>query len=134
MSMRLSEIVLTSARVAEASGRLAKIGHLGDCLRQAGPEARAAVGLLTGSPRQGRIGIGHAILREARAEPPAPQPGLTLAELDAIFDRLLAVKGKGAAGERLRLLTELFARATAAEQDFLRGCCSASCARARSRA
>ncbi len=119
MSMRLSEIVLTSARVAEASGRLAKIGHLGDCLRQAGPEARVAVGLLTGSPRQGRIGIGHAILREARAEPPAPQPGLTLAELDAIFDRLLAVKGKGAAAERLRLLKELFGRATGAEQDFL---------------
>jgi ATP-dependent DNA ligase I len=58
-------------------------------------------------------------LREARAEPPAPQPTLTLAELDAFFDRLLAVKGKGAAAERLRLLKELFARATGAEQDFL---------------
>ena len=47
------------------------------------------------------------------------QPTLVLAELDATFDRLLAVKGKGAAAERLRLLKELFARATGAEQDFL---------------
>ena len=120
MGMRLNEIVLTSARVAEASGRLAKIGHLGDGLRQAGPEAaRVAVGLLTGLPRQGRIGIGHATLRAARALPPASQPALTLAELDATFDRLLALKGKGAAAERLRLLKALFARATEAEQDFL---------------
>jgi hypothetical protein len=37
--MQLNEIVLTSARVAEASGRLVKIGHLADCLRHAGPEA-----------------------------------------------------------------------------------------------
>jgi ATP-dependent DNA ligase I len=120
MSMRLNEIVQTSARVAGASARLAKIAHLGDCLRQAGPQAaRVAVGLLTGLPRQGRIGIGYATLREARAEPPAPQPSLTLVELDAIFDRLLAVKGKGAAAERLRLLRELFGRATEAEQEFL---------------
>jgi hypothetical protein len=32
MGMRLSEIVAASARVAEASGRLAKIGHLADAL------------------------------------------------------------------------------------------------------
>jgi DNA ligase-1 len=106
--------------VAEASGRLAKIGHLAECLRAAGAEvAEVAVGLLTGLPRQGRIGIGHATLREARAEPGAASPSLTLGELDAALDRLVAVKGKGAAGERLRLLRELFARATAAEQDFL---------------
>ena len=105
MGMRLSEIVETSARVAEASGRLVKIGHLAEALRQAGPgEARVAVGLLTGVPRQGRIGIGFAQLREARAEPAAAEPTLTLAEVDAAFERLLAIRGKGAAGERLREL------------------------------
>ena len=120
MGMRLSEIVAASARVAVASGRLVKIGHLAACLRQAGPEAApVAVGLLSGLPRQGRIGIGHASLRLARAEPAAAEPGLTLAEVDAAFDRLLAVGGKGAAAERLRLLKELFGRASEAEQDFL---------------
>ena len=97
MGMRLNEIAATSARVAEASGRLVKIGHLAECLRRAGPEAaRVAVGLLSGVPRQGRIGIGFSQLREARAEPAAAEAGLTLAEVDAAFERLLAIRGKGA--------------------------------------
>ena len=118
--MQLNEIVVTSARVAESSGRLAKVGHLAACLRHAGPEAaRITVALLTGVPRQGRIGIGFAQLRQARAQPAAAEPTLTLGEVDAAFERLLAVKGKGATAERLRLLKEIFGRATEAEQDFL---------------
>ena len=50
---------------------------------------------------------------------PAATPTLTLAELDAALDRLLEVRGKGTGAERARLLHELFARATADEQDFL---------------
>jgi DNA ligase-1 len=120
MSMPLGEIVAASARVAQAGGRLAKIGHLAEALRHAGPsEALLAVGLLTGVPRQGRIGIGFSQLREARAEPAAAEPGLTLAEVDAAFERLSAIEGKGSAGERLRELKALFGRATEAEQDFL---------------
>jgi DNA ligase-1 len=119
MAVQLAEIVETSARVAEASGRLVKIGHLAEALRRArAGEARIAVGLLTGVPQQGRIGIGFAQLRQARAEPAAAEPTLTLAEIDAAFERLSAIKGKGAAGERLRLLKELFGRATETEQDF----------------
>jgi DNA ligase-1 len=120
MSMPLGHIVQTSARVAEAGGRLVKIGHLAAALRQAGAaEARVAVGLLTGVPRQGRVGIGSAQLRQARAVPAAVAPALTLGEVDAALERILAIKGKGAAGERLRALQELFGRATEAEQDFL---------------
>jgi DNA ligase N terminus len=120
MGMRLSEIVETSQRVAEAGGRLVKIGHLAACLRQTGAqEARVAVGLLSGVPRQGRIGIGFSQLREARAEPAAVEAGLTLAEVDAVFERLLAIGGKGAAGERLRVLKAPLGRATLGEQDFL---------------
>jgi len=69
MGIRLSEIVETSARVAEASGRLVKIGHLAEALRRAGAqEARVAVGVLTGVPRQGRIGSVSRV-RPARVEP-----------------------------------------------------------------
>jgi DNA ligase-1 len=46
-------------------------------------------------------------------------PTLTIAELDAALDRLLQVRGKGTGAERARLLQELFARASADEQDFL---------------
>lgn len=36
--MLLNDLVETSARVRNASGRLVKIGHLADLLRRAGPE------------------------------------------------------------------------------------------------
>jgi hypothetical protein len=53
MWMQLNEIVLTSARVVETSGRLARIGHLAACLRAVGAEAaEVAVGLLAGAPQQ----------------------------------------------------------------------------------
>jgi DNA ligase-1 len=118
--MQLHEIVETSRRVAAIAGRRAKIELLASCLARAAPGwVEAAVGLLSGAPRQGKIGIGYATLREARQVPPAASPTLTLAELDDALDRLLQVRGKGTGTERARLLQELFARATADEQDFL---------------
>src|SRR5262249_4145113 len=45
---------------------------------------------------------------------------LTLAEVDIAFERIARASGKGSATERVRLLSEVFVRATAAEQDFLR--------------
>ena len=120
MIMQLHEVVETSRRVGEVAGRLAKIGHLADCLAHCGPdEAASAVALLSGTPRQGRIGIGYAALRAARGEPPAAEASITLRELEGALDELKAVKGKGASGERARLLRALFGRATEAEQDFL---------------
>ena len=117
--MELHEIVETSARVAAISGRRAKVELLASCLARAADWVEAAVGLLSGAPRQGKIGIGYAALREARQVSPAATPTLTLAEIDAALDRLLEVRGKGTAAARARLLHELFAHATADEQDFL---------------
>jgi DNA ligase-1 len=57
------------------------------------------------------------MLRSARS--PAAAPALTLVEVDSAFTNLKAVKGKGAAQQRSALLTSLFERATAEEQDFL---------------
>src|SRR6185295_12759782 len=44
---------------------------------------------------------------------------LQLREVDAAFEAIAHVKGKGAAGKRAERLRELFARATGEEQDFL---------------
>jgi DNA ligase-1 len=67
--MQLNDIVETSRRVGEVSGRLAKIDRLAGCLRRAvADETRIAVAWLSGELRQGRIGIGYAVLREAMAE------------------------------------------------------------------
>jgi DNA ligase-1 len=118
--MQLHDIVLTSRQVAASAGRLLKIELLASLLGRCPPASvDAVVGVLAGVPRQGRIGIGYATLSAARSAPPAAAPTLTLADLDAALDRLVAIRGKGAGAERARLLRELFARATADEQDFL---------------
>jgi DNA ligase 1 len=118
--MQLHDIVLISRQVAASAGRLLKIELLASLLGRCPPPlVDTAVGALTGMPRQGRIGIGHAALRAARNAPPAAAPTLTLAALDSTLDRLIGIFGKGAAAERARVLHELFARATADEQDFL---------------
>jgi DNA ligase-1 len=118
--MQLHDVVLTSRQVTASARRLRKIELLAGLLARCPPAAvGAAVGALTGVPRQGRIGIGHATLSAARGAPPAAAATLTLADLDAALDRLVAIRGKGAGAERARVLHELFARATADEQDFL---------------
>jgi len=114
------ELVQTSGRVAETRGRLAKIDLVAAFLKRARPEEiETAVAFLSGSPRQGRIGIGYAILRAAKPPQPADAPTLELATVDATLERLAHTTGQGSAQAKERLLGELFARATAAEQEFL---------------
>jgi DNA ligase-1 len=118
--MLLNDLVETSRRVGEVSGRLAKIEQLAGCLRRAGPaEIEIAVAWLSGELRQGRIGVGYAALRDATGDVAAAAPSLTLSEVDAMLDRVQATRGSGSAAERLRQLRELFARATREEQEFL---------------
>jgi DNA ligase-1 len=118
--MRLCDVVAASRSVGETSARSDKIRHLAACLRRAEPEAMAtAVALLSGELRQGRIGLGPSALRAARPPTAAPEPALTLAQVDAALDRIAQTRGAGSAAARSRLLRELLALATAEEQDFL---------------
>ena len=76
-----------SRRLAATSKRSEKAALLADVLRRLAPEEVAvAVGVLTGAPRQGRIGVGWATLRDVRVEP-AGEPSLTVLEVDAALDR-----------------------------------------------
>ena len=116
---RLAELVGASARVAATASRLAKIRELAEFLRPLeGEEIAIALPYLSGDIRQGRLAVGFAALQAARADA-APEPMLTLRDVDAAFAALKRIKGKGAAEQRATLLRELFARATAGEQDFL---------------
>ncbi len=120
--MRLNELVETSRRVGETSGRLEKIRFLADLLgRVPSGEIEVAVAFLGGSPRQGRIGVGPALLREAWPEDGAEAPTLELTEVDQAFAQIAATAGPGSAAGRARLLRELLTRATAAEQELLAG-------------
>jgi DNA ligase-1 len=118
--MLLAELLAASERVAGTRSRLAKIDALAQCLRRLdASEIGLGVAYLSGDTRQGKIGIGYATLKDALAATPASAPRLTLAQIDEALARLAQIKGEGSAAGRARLLAELFARATAPEQDFL---------------
>lgn len=117
--MLLNALVTTSNQVAATSGRLAKIKLLGDLLKQAGPdEIELVIAYLSGTIRQSKAGVGWATLRKARAQS-ATAAGLHVRDVDATLEQIANTSGKGSAGEKQRLLGELFAKATKDEQDFL---------------
>ena len=115
-----ADIVATSRQVASTSSRTAKITALAELLRalDAG-EVAPAVSILSGEPRQGRVGIGWATLT-AVATGPAAGPSITVHDVDAAVDRVAALTGPGSVAARNAALTEIFARATEAEAHFLR--------------
>ena len=116
---RLAEVVRASAAVAATPSRLAKIRVIADCLRALEPaEIEIALPYLSGEIRQGKLTVGYSALQSAMGNP-AAAPSLSLPEVDAGFESLKNVKGKGAASRRTSLLKELFSKATAEEQDFL---------------
>jgi DNA ligase-1 len=118
--MQLYNIVETSRNVRETSARSDKIRHLAACLQRVErDEIEMAVALLSGEPRQGRIGLGPATLHSAMPPDAAAAPELTLAEVDVALRRIARTSGAGSAAGRARLVHALFARATKDEQDFL---------------
>ncbi len=119
--MLLQELVEVSRRVAATSKRTAKIAELGDALRRMQPaEVGIGVAYLSGDIRQRKIGIGYAAVRDARPDTASEQPSLELSDVDAALETIARVPaGAGSNRERLRLLRDLFACATADEQQFL---------------
>ena len=118
--MQLAELVRTSESVTSTRARSAKVAALAALLQRLVPEeVEPAVAYLAGQPRQGKIGVGWATLRAIDA-PAAHQPSITVLELDAVIADLQLLSGTGSAGARQALLRQLFARATAAEAEFIR--------------
>jgi DNA ligase-1 len=121
----LKAVVETSRAVAATRSRKTKIEALAVTLRACAPdEIATVVNLLTGEPRQGRIGVGWATLSAARkAAVPSARVGtledVTVAELDRALDRIEATTGPGSATARQEVLGDLFARAKPAEVDFV---------------
>ena len=119
--MLLSEVVSTADAVGTTASRNQKVSLLADLLRTVPPrEIPAAIGFLSGEPRQGRVGIGWATAWRAEDARPAQQATLTIADLDSFFDRILETIGKGSARARSDLVADLLRRATAPEIDFIR--------------
>ena len=116
----LGELVGTSQRVGEHAARRAKIAHIADLLRRLAPaEIEIGVSYLAGVTRQGRSGIGYALIRDALPAQNATEPTLTLTEVDATLEQIAQAGGPGSLAQRVRLLSALFSRASAPEQEFL---------------
>ena len=117
--MLLSSLVSTSAQVAATSGRLAKIQLLADLLTQASAdEVELAIAYLSGTIRQSKVGVGWATLQRAKSHV-GTSARLQLQDVDQTLETISQTAGKGSAIEKQRLLSDLFSRATAEEQDFL---------------
>ena len=117
--MLLNVLVTTSNQVAATSGRLAKITLLADLLKQAGPEEiELAIAYLSGTIRQSKIGVGWATLQKAKSHV-GTSARLQLLDVDKTLEAIATTSGKGSAGDKQRLLSDLFSQATAEEQAFL---------------
>jgi DNA ligase-1 len=118
--LHFSEVVVTSNAVAGLSGRLDKISRIADLLRQLEPEEIEPVASwLSGSARQGRIGLGYATISSIDAAP-AESSSLSVMDIDRALEALSTLSGAGVGRERARQLNDLFGRATRDEQDLLR--------------
>jgi DNA ligase-1 len=120
--MRLGALVEISRRVAEASGRIEKIGLLASLLRTApAEEAELATAYLCGSTRQARLGVGWSVFQSATPGTAAATASLELRDVDSALRAVAGTSGPGSADRKRRLLGELLARATPEEQRFLTG-------------
>ena len=118
--VKLADIVDTSRDVAATRSRRQKTERLAQLLAALEPgEAQAAVGFLCGELRQGKLGVGHRTLQQLQRQSADVEPSVTVAELDATFQQLRELSGKGSAGRRDQLLRSLFERLSTAERDFV---------------
>lgn len=116
----LHDLVATTDEVVATRARSTKVAALARLLaRLGGEELPVVVAVLTGTPRQGRIGIGWRTVAAVEA-PPAAEPSLTILDVDRALDALGGLRGPGSQRSRAELLAGLLGRATAPEQDLLR--------------
>jgi DNA ligase-1 len=116
----LAEVVAASREVTDTSSRSRKIAILADLLKRLEPsEVALAVGFLAGVPRQGRVGVGYSTIYRLE-RPPAPEPTLTIGDLDRAISEVQATTGSGSAARRGQVLGDLLGRATQAEAEFVR--------------
>jgi DNA ligase 1 len=116
----LADLVAASNEVAATSSRSRKIAVLADRLRRLEPgEVPIAAGLLSGLPRQGRVGVGYAAVYGLE-QAPAREASLTIHDLDVAITELQRATGSGSGARRRALLADLLGRATAPEADFVK--------------
>jgi DNA ligase-1 len=116
----LADVVSASRNVTDTSSRSQKVAILAELLaRLDTDEVAPAVGLLTGVPRQGRVGVGYSTVYGIERAP-ASEASLTIGELDRAIAEVQVMTGSGSAAKRKQILGELLGRATEPEADFVK--------------
>src|SRR5262245_29045911 len=99
--MLLAELVETSQRVGENMSRRVKVAAIADLLRKlAREEVEIGVSYLSGVTRQGRSGVGYALVRDARPAANVDRAELTLIGVDSTLAAITRTSGPGSVGER----------------------------------
>src|SRR3954463_16628327 len=121
--MLLGDVVAVSAEVASTRSRKAKVAAFAELLSRVASsspeEIETVTSYLAGSLRQRRTGLGWRSMQSLPA--PAAIPSLTVLEVHDAFGRIAELSGSGSQGARAAATAELFGRATAQEQPWLRG-------------
>jgi DNA ligase-1 len=118
--MLLSRLAETRIALAGTRSRNAKRDLIAAVLREASDDdVEIVVSYLSGSLRQRRTGVGWKSLQTV--PPAAEESSLTVGEVDAVFAHVASLSGAGSTAARSAAVQTLLARATADEQDLLRG-------------
>ena len=121
--MLLADLVAAHTAVRATRSRKAKVEALAEVVRRAGDEGDEVVAVavlyLGGALRQRRTGLGWRGLQSLPQ--PADTSTLHVVEVDAAFETLSTVAGAGSKAVRDQQVADLFGRATAEEQLYLRG-------------
>ena len=118
--VRLDRLVTAWRELGATRSRNAKRDIIAAVLRDTGvDDVETVVSYLSGSLRQRRTGIGWRSLQQLPE--PATEPTLTVAEVNDVLEEIAGFSGAGSATLRQQRVAELFGRATAGEQELLRG-------------
>lgn len=117
--MLLADLVATSAAVAATRSRKAKVVALAELLDRVGTdELEVVVSYLGGALRQRRTGLGWRGVSDLPE--PTEEPSLSVLEVHEAFETMSRISGPGSQAARREAVADLFGRATAAEQAWLR--------------
>ena len=118
--MRLADVAAVSEAVGATRSRTAKAVSIAALLENAdGREIPILVGVLSGVPRQGKVGMGWAAVSGVESGP-SDGSGVRLTEVDDFLEGYSSMSGPGSQQRRGEALAELLTDATADEVDFLR--------------
>ena len=117
--MQYALIVDLSLQLANTSTRTEKVGAIAGLLRGTPPLlAPTVVGMLVGEPRQGRMGVGWATLRDVRVSP-AAESTVSVEQVDTVLSELAGISGDGSQRQREVVLAGLMGQLTEDEQFHL---------------